>query len=416
MSPKSLGGAAVDVQKLREEIPVLANATYLNTGWSGPPPRRVAQALKDRIDLELNEGPTSRPVQEQGRETQAQARLAAARLFNADPEDVLVTRNTTEGLNIVLSGLDWQAGDEIITCNLEHGSVLLTSLATAKRHDLKVRVVDLDPHDSRETILGKFEAAFTDRTRMVFVSHVEYSTGLRMPAPELTRLAHDRGAYIMLDGAQTGGHLHLDMKAEGFDFYSIPGQKWVLGYEGVGALYIRRDLVERVHPAHSGGHAIVQPVDYDNVRLNVADMEKFHGGSSSVPLQAAFVEAVGFIEEVGLREIEYRNRQLAARLKEQLAEIPEVHIYSPVEPDLSSGSFRAGRLGTAGGGGAGPVIGPGSFRAGRLGTAGAVARLWDDHRIVVRQVAYPPGIRASLHFFNTEDEVDELARAVKGLA
>ena len=149
----------MDLQKLRDEIPVLANATYLNTGWSGPPPRRVAQAMKDRIDLEMYEGPTSRPVQEQGRETQARARQAAARLFNADPEDVLVTRNTTEGLNIVLSGLDWQPGDEIITCNLEHGSVLLTSFATAKRYDLKVRVVDLDPHDSRETILGKFEAA-----------------------------------------------------------------------------------------------------------------------------------------------------------------------------------------------------------------------------------------------------------------
>ena len=385
----------MDVQKLRDEIPVLANVTYLNTGWSGPPPRRVAQAMKDRIDLELNEGPTSRPVQEQGREIQARARKAAARLFNADVEDVLVTRNTTEGLNIVLSGLDWQAGDEIITCNLEHGSVLLTSLSIAQRHDLKVRVVDLVPHDSRETILGKFDAAFTPRTRMVFVSHVEYSTGLRMPAPELARLAHDRGAYIMLDGAQTGGHLHLDVAAEGFDFYSIPGQKWVLGYEGVGALYIRSELIERVHPAHSGGHAIVQPVDYENVQLNAADMEKFHGGSSSVPLQAAFVEAASFIEEVGISEIEDRNRQLAARLKEQLANIPGVHIYSPMEPGLSSGLV--------------------SFALSGWEPTAVVEKLWEDHRIVVRQVGYPPGIRASLHFFNTEDEVDQLAEAVRGL-
>ena len=309
---------------------------------------------------------------------------------------MLVTRNTTEGLNIVLSGLDWQAGDEIITCNLEHSSVLYTGLATAKRHDLRVRVVDLDPRDSRETIIGKFEAAFTPRTRMVFVSHVEYSTGIRMPAPELTRLAHDRGAYIMLDGAQTGGHLHLDVAAEGFDFYSIPGQKWALGYEGVGALYIRRDLLERVHPAHSGGHAIVQPVDYDNVQLNAADMEKFHGGSSSVPLQAAFVEAVSFIEEVGISEIEARNRQLAGRFKEQLSHIPGVHIYSPMEPGLSSGLV--------------------SFALAGWEPPAAVARLWDDHRIVVRQVGYPPGIRASFHFFNTEDEVDQLAQAVKGLA
>ncbi len=396
MSRKTLGVATVDVQKLREEIPVLANVTYLNTGWSGPPPRRVAQALKDRIDLEMEEGPTSRPVQESGREVQAQARRAAARLFNADPEEVMVTRNTTEGLNIVLSGLDWQSGDEIVTCNLEHGSVLVTSLVTGKRHGVKVRVVDLDPQDSRETILGKFEAAFTPRTRLLFVSHVEYSTGMRMPAPELTRLAHDRGAQIMLDGAQTGGHLHLDMAAEGFDYYSIPGQKWVLGYEGVGALYIRRELIEGVHPAHSGGRAVVHPVDYDNIQLNAADMEKFHGGSSSVPLQAAFLEAVSFIEETGVQEIEERNRQLATRLKRQLADIPGVRLYSPMEPDLSSGLV--------------------AFALSGWEATAAVERLWADHRIVVRQVEYPPGIRASLHFFNTEDEVDQLAQAVKGLA
>ena len=386
----------MDVQRLRDEIPVLGNVTYLNTGWSGPPPRRVAQALKDRIDLELNDGPTSPQVYEAGREVQNRARLAAARLFNSDPDEVLVTRNTTEGLNIVLSGLDWQAGDEIITCNLEHSSVLLTSLATAQRHDLKVRVVDLDPHDSRETILGKFESAFTPRTRMIFVSHVEYSTGLRMPAPELTWLAHDRGAHIMLDGAQTGGHLNLDVAAESIDFYSIPGQKWLLGYEGVGALYIRRDLIERVHPAHSGGRAVVQPVDYDHVQLNSADMDKFHGGSSSVPLQAAFVEAVSFIEEVGVSNIEERNRQLAARLKKQLADIPGVHIYSPTEPDLSSGLVAFALAGWE------PPV--------------AVSRLWDENQIVVRQVEYPPGIRASLHFFNTEQEVDQLAQAVRDLA
>ncbi len=386
----------MDVQKLRDEIPALANLTYLNTGWSGPPPRRVAQALKDRINLELNEGPTTPPIQESGREVQAQARQAAARLFNADPEEVMVTRNTTEGLNIVLSGQDWQEGDEIITCNLEHGSVLITSLVTGKRHGVKVRVVDLDPHDSRETILGKFEAAFTSRTRLLFVSHVEFSTGLRMPAAELARLAHDRGAQIMLDGAQTGGHIHLDMAAEEFDFYSIPGQKWLLGYEGVGALYIRRELIERIYPAHSGGRAVVHPVDYDNVQLAAADMEKFHGGSSSVPLQAAFLEAVQFVEEVGVREIEERNRQLAARLKRQLSDIPAVQVYSPMEPELSSGLV--------------------SFALSGWEPPAAVERLWNDHRIVVRQVDYPPGIRASFHFFNTEDEVDQLAQAVKGLA
>ena len=196
--------------------------------------------MKDRIDLELEQGSTTSGVYEAGREIQVQAREAAARIFNASVDEVLVTRNTTEGLNIVLSGLDWNQGDEIITCNLEHGSVVVPSQFIGQRYGAVVKVVDLDPHDPRETILTKIEAAFTPRTRMVFISHIQYSTGLRMPAEDIRKLTQDRGVLFMLDGAQTGGHIKLDIARSEFDFYSIPGQQWLLGYEGTGALFIRR--------------------------------------------------------------------------------------------------------------------------------------------------------------------------------
>ena len=115
----------MDIDEIRSQIPVLAHTAYMNTGWSGPAPRRVAQAMKDRIDLELEQGTTTSGVYEAGKEIQEQAQAAAARIFNASIDEVMVTRNTTEGLNIVLSGLDWQQGDEIIICDMEHGSVCL---------------------------------------------------------------------------------------------------------------------------------------------------------------------------------------------------------------------------------------------------------------------------------------------------
>lgn len=389
----------MDVQKLRDEIPVLQNLTYMNTGWSGPPPRRAVEAMQQRVALEAEQGPTTPGVYESGREIQEEARRVAARLLGADMDETLVTRNTTEGLNIVLSGLDWKEGDEIVTCNLEHGSVLAPSWHIAHRYGANVRVVNLDPHDSHDTIVGKFAAALTARTRLIFVSHIEYSTGLRMPVAELCRLAHANDAEIMLDGAQTGGHIALDMHRDGFDYYSIPGQKWVLGYEGVGALYIRRELIEQVHPAHTGGRAVIQdgaagePGSY---RLNTASMDKFLGGSGSVPLQAAFVAAAHFIEGVGMAEIEARNVSLAARFKAQLAEISAVNVLSPSGDAASAGLV--------------------SFAVAGHSADSVVARIWQDHRIVVRQVHYPESIRASLHFFNTEEEVDRLARAVAELA
>ncbi len=389
----------MDVERLRAEIPVLQNLTYMNTGWSGPPPRAAVEAMQARVVLEAEQGPTTPGVYESGLEVQEEARRAAARLLGAGVDETLVTRNTTEGLNIVLSGLDWREGDEIVTCNLEHGSVLAPSWHIAHRYGVNVRVLDIDPHDSQEAIVGKFGAAMTARTRLIFVSHIEYSTGLRMPAAELCRLAHASGAQIMLDGAQTGGHIALDVHRDGFDYYSIPGQKWVLGYEGVGALYIRRDLIESVHPAHTGGRAVIQdgdPGDPDSYRLDTAGMDKFLGGSGSVPLQAAFVEAAKFIEIIGVPAIEARNSALATRFKAQLAEISSVNILTPINEAQSAGLV--------------------SFQVAGQSAEAVVARIWQDHRIVVRQVHYPESIRASFHFFNTEEEVDTLARAVAELA
>ncbi len=385
----------MDVAKLRAEIPVLDRLVYMNTGWSGPPPRQVAEALKDRVDLELQEGTASVPVQQRGREIQAEARQAAARLFNAATEEVLVTRNTTEGLNIVLSGLNWQPGDEIVTCSLEHGSVLAPCWMIGQRYGVKVQVVMLDPHDSKETILEKFQAAITPNTRLIFISHVEYSTGMLMPAAELCRMAHDHGALILLDGAQSGGHIKLDMPADGFDFYAIPGQKWMLGYAGVGALYIRQELIPQVHPAHTGGRALVPPVTPDHFETNPDIVEKFTGGSSSVPLRAAFLEAARFIEAIGVENIEERNGQLAARLKGQWGDAPAVTVLSPDDPELSSGLV--------------------SFSVAGWQPEAVVEHLWNNHNIVVRRVQYPAGVRASLHFFNTEEEIDQLAQAVRSL-
>ena len=386
----------MDIDEIRSQIPVLAHTAYMNTGWSGPAPRRVAQAMKDRIDLELEQGTTTSGVYEAGKEIQEQAQAAAARIFNASIDEVMVTRNTTEGLNIVLSGLDWQQGDEIIICDMEHGSVIAPAQLIGQRYGVAVKVVDLEIHDPNETIVTKIVAAFTPKTRMVFISHILYATGRRMPAEEIRRATKDRGILMMLDGAQTGGHIELDMARSGFDFYSIPGQKWLLGYEGSGALYIRREHLERIHPAHTGGRGIARPANAHNFQPVADSMEKFLGGSVSVPVQAAFLEATKFIEEAGIDNIETRNLDLAESAKAKLSEVPGVTVLSPSERRDSSGLVTFAVEGQT------PIS--------------VVERLWEDHKIVVRQVGHPAGVRVSLHFFNTEEEVELLVGGVRELA
>ncbi len=386
----------MDIAALRSQIPALSEQVWMNTGWSGPSPQSVVNSLKDRIDMEAKEPPASMRIMESAHEIRDEALQAVGRLMNVSDEELVMTRNTTEGLNIVMSGLDWQPGDEIVTCSLEHPSVLAPAWMIGLRHGVAVRIVELDPHDPADVILEKFRAAMTPRTRLIFVSHIQYSTGMRMPAPELARMAHENGAEILLDGAQTAGHIALDMVADDYDYYSIPGQKWMLGFEGVGALYIRRELLPAVHPAHTGGRHMESPMTADHIVPNHATMDKFLGGSGSIPLQAAFLEATRFIESIGVGNIEPRNLQLASRLKAQLRESPRVTVLSPEDGPLASGLV--------------------SFAVEGWGPEALDDHLWENNKIVVRHIEHPEGVRASLHFFNTEEEVDQLAAAVRNLA
>ena len=236
----------MDVTALRKQMPTTQDMTYLNTGWAGPSPVSVVNAIKERLEYESYNGPTTPEVRESGKQIDLQAREAVARLLGVSADEILLTANTTTGLNIVLNGLPWREGDEIVTCNLEHASILVPSYHLRKSRGVVTRVLHLAPDEPHDSILAKVEAAITDRTRMVFFSHVEFSTGLRIPVEGIRALTKDYGIWMMIDGAQAAGHIPLDLQAIDCDFYSIPGQKWLLGPDETGALYIRRSKIPEI--------------------------------------------------------------------------------------------------------------------------------------------------------------------------
>ena len=385
----------MDVHSIRQQIPVCQKMTYVNTGMSGPSPTPVVEAIKRRLDHELYEGAAGPEVRAEGLEIRDQARQAVARLLNASTEEICLTKNTTEGLNHVMNGITWRDGDEIVTCSLEHGSVLVPSHFQGLRHGVNVKVMTLEPDEPRDSILEKIQAALTERTRLVFLSHIEYSSGLRMPVKEIRRMTKDREIMLLLDGAQTAGHVALDMNDLDCDFYSIPGQKWLLGPEGVGALYIRQDMISQVQPSQVAGRATV--TNHDPYRIETVDdsMDKFLLTSTSAALQAGMLEAINFVQGVGVDEIESRVLDLAASLKQGLAEIPSVTVLSPMDRASSSGLV--------------------SFAVDGLEPTEAVSRLWERHRIVCRQVAFPACVRVSMHFFNNEEEVSQIVDCVSNL-
>ena len=386
----------MEIDRIREQIPVCRRMVYVNSGWSGPSPVSVVEAIKASLDFEMDQGPTTPEVLDSGREIQDQARLAVANLLNATPEEVCLTKNTTDGINIVINGLTWSPGDEIITCSLEHSSVLVPSYFQQWRHGAVVKVVPLAGNEGPDAILAKMESAITPRTRLVFLSHIQYSTGLRMPVEEIRRMTKDRGIMLLLDGAQTAGHISLDMKGLDCDFYAIPGQKWLLGPEGVGALFIRRDMIPQVQPVHVAGRAVQPHEGAEDLQPETASIDKFLGTSTSMALQAGMLEAIRFVQAAGVEEIEARDLDLASQLKQSLGETPGVKVLSPLERGSSSGLL--------------------SFAIDGIEPEDAVTRLWEQHHIVARHVGFPSGIRVALHFFNTEEEVGQVVEAVRRMA
>ena len=386
----------MDISSIRSQLPVCGNLIYLNTGWSGPSPLSVINAIKARLDYEMEQGPTTPDVHQSGLLIREQTRLAIANLINANPDEVAITKNTTDGLNHVMNGVTWEDGDEIITCNLEHGSVLIPSHFQNLRHGVNITVLDFDTDEPSGSIVEKIQNAITDRTRLVFLSHIEYSTGLRMPVKEIRRITKDTGVMLLLDGAQTAGHIKLDMKDIDCEFYSIPGQKWLLGPEATGALYIRHDMLEKVSPTQVAGKAVIPDHNPYQIETISDSMDKFQVTSTNVALHAGLLEATRFIEEIGLENIEKRNLDLANSLQQGLSGINGVQILSPMTRENSSGLV--------------------SFNIEGWVPEEAVAKFWENHQIVCRQVAFPKCIRASMHFFNTEEEVDLMLNAVSELA
>ena len=387
----------LDVAALRRQIPTTQRLTYLNTGWAGPSPTSVVEAVRARLEYESHGGRTSTEVVDSGKAIRRQAKEAVASLLKASADEVLLTENTTEGINVVLNGLRWESHDEVITCDLEHGSILLPLYHLRELYGVTPRVLKLRPDAPHDEIVSKVEEAVTDRTRMIFMSHIEYSCGLRMPIEAIGRLARQREILTLVDGAQAAGHIPIDVREVGCDFYSIPGQKWLLGPDETGALFIRESMIGELEPMRIGlGWVNEKQFDSSGWYVPEPGIDRFVASTTSAPLRAGFLEAVRFVQEVGIEQIEQRNLSLAARLKRELAATDGVSVLSPTDGPGCSGLV--------------------TFTVAGVEPETAVAELWARDNILVRDVSFPAAIRASTHFFNTEEEVMRLADAVRALA
>ncbi len=381
----------MNLEQIRAGIPALASSIYLNTGTFGPMPTVVAEEIR-RVYGEIERQGTFSPgvfwqMELEGFEA---VRQQVAALLHASPAEIALTRNVTDGINIVLHGLDWQPGDQVILTDHEHPSGAVPWLALAERAGVELRWLTLV--DDADEIVARFEALLTPRTRLAQLSHVSCLTGLRLPIERLCRLARQAGALTLVDGAHADGQFAVDVAALQCDFYAACGHKWLLGPQGVGMLYLRPEHVQRLRAVWLGWD-VGQPFDRAARSYQLQHTAaRFEQSTRAWPLYLAFGKAIALIEATGLAAIESRVQDLRRNFIARLQTIPGVAVLSPLEPALGTGLV---------------TIGVAGWQYDAL-----QQRLWQQHSIISNVIREFNALRFSLAFFTSPSELEIALNAV----
>ncbi len=322
---------------IRNQFPLRDHRVYFNNGTIGPSPTPVLEAVKSKMD-ELNAIGEYRG--------QEDSREPVANFIGALPEEISLTHNTTEGINIVASGLPLKKGDEVIMTSHEHAGNALPWLNQIKNRGIVIKVVD--PADSAEENLNRINDRFTERTRVVAVPHITCTTGLTYPIKEISSLAHDKGAWMFCDGAHAPGSMAIDMKELGCDFYASCGHKWLLGPSGTGFLYVNSNVLEDLTPFAIGAYSdtgwtisdINQVIDGF-----VPTAHRFDYGTQSAPLANGLKAAVTFLSDIRIEKVETYISGLSDHLYKELSKIDQIEVLSPNE-ERSRSSMIAFKINT----------------------------------------------------------------------
>ena len=308
-------------QRVRREFRLHPGLVHLNCGSIGATPRVVTDALISYL-AELEGNPLANTWGGLGNEME-KVRAKGAEFIGAELDEVALTRNTTEGMNHVASGLDLRPGDEVLTTNHEHGGGMVCWQHLARTRGVVVRYIKMpNPVRDAAQILQRVEDHLTPRTRVCSFSHIDTITGLQMPLAAIAALTRPRDILLVCDGAQAPGMIDVDVKVLGVDTYASSSHKWMLAPKGTGLLYIRKEVQDRVRPAFT----------YSGYGVYSAS-----SGTRNVPQIVAHGVAMEFHNAIGRPRIEARCRQLCGYARQRLEEIPQLAPITPSQRELSSG-------------------------------------------------------------------------------
>ncbi|HEX6350534.1 MAG TPA: aminotransferase class V-fold PLP-dependent enzyme [Candidatus Dormibacteraeota bacterium] len=387
------GTYPLSIESIREQLPSTRAAAYLNTGTAGPLPAVTAAAMAEEARAELETGRISPNGFPQLRERITALRAELADLVGAEPAAAALTQGTTVGMNIAVHGLEWKAGDEVVTTTQEHGGALLPLYVLHRRHGIKVTFADVGNGEAGQALEG-LRRAIHPGVKAVVLSHVLYTTGATLPLKEITELAHAAGCLVIVDGAQSVGAIPVDAPALGVDAYAFSGQKWLCGPESTGGLYVAAHALDRFQPTYIS----FMGIDHDGYRWDDASVLPLNDGASRYefvlpyrPSIAGLRASLGWVrDQVGRKAALRSIAENAHYCWERAHEVPGAQVLTP-------GGQLAGLI---------------ALKVAGQDPAKIVERLAAEG-VLIRSIPENGALRISTGFYNTREDID---RAMQLLA
>jgi cysteine desulfurase / selenocysteine lyase len=399
---------AFDVEAIRSRFPTLdqciggKSLVYLDSAATSQKPQSVLDAVRDYY--EHDNANVHRGIHELSRRATVayeDARKRVAGFIGADdPAEVIWTRGTTEGINLVAGtwALDTlREGDEILLTTMEHHSNIVPWQLVARRTGAALRYIEMD--EEGRLVLDDLDSLISHRTKLVTLSHVSNALGTINPIERVTEAAKTVGALVLIDGAQSVPHGHVNVSDLGCDFYVFSGHK-VCGPTGVGALWARRDLLEAMSPYHGGGEMIHVVEREASTWAEVP--HKFEAGTPNIAGAIGMHAAIDFLENVGFEGIHTHERALLAYAIERVEAVPGVKVYGPSNLDERSAvvSFTMGDAH------------PHDIST-ILDSEGVAIRAGHHcAQLVMKHFGIAATARASLYLYNTTADVDRFVEAL----
>ncbi len=386
--------AAPALEAYRQEFPALQNKAYFNYGGQGPMHQSVMATIQESFQHIQRQGPFSGEVNVWVTEEADRTRTAIAQELGVTADSISLTEDVTVGCNIALWGIDWQIGDHILLSDCEHPGIVAAVQEAQRRFGLEVSICPLEATLNQGDPVAAVVSHLRPNTRLVVLSHILWNTGQVLPLAEIVAACHSysitRPVRVLVDAAQSVGVLPLDLQASQPDFYAFTGHKWWCGPEGVGGLYVRPEVRDSLAPTFVGWRSIVtdgqgKPTGWK------PDGRRYEIATSAYPLYAGLRQAIALHQKFGSVEDRYQLLlDLSRRLWQQLGQIPGVVCLRHSEPQAGLVSFQV----------------PGRSHK-------QLVSFLESHRLLVRTILNPDCVRACVHYFTLESEIQQLVDGVQ---